>query len=75
MKKLFIIFVAVVVCVALASQMWARGGRGGGGGGGRGGGGGGARPGGGGGARPGGGGGISRGGGGICAAADTVAAI
>ena len=30
MKKLLIVFVAIVVCVWLASDMWARGGRGGG---------------------------------------------
>src|SRR6476469_2502852 len=56
MKKLLIVLIAIVVCVWLASDMWARGGRGGGGGGG-----GGAR-GGGGGARAGGGGGRPRGG-------------
>src|SRR5690242_18197477 len=56
MKKLFIVFVAVAVSVWMASEMWARGGRGGGGGGGRGGGGGGRVGGGGGGARVGGGG-------------------
>jgi hypothetical protein len=63
MKKLMIAVVAVAVCVWMASDVWARGGRGGGGGG-RGGGGGGARAGGGGGARPGGGGGARVGGGG-----------